>query len=773
MPFLAHGQVLYRNQNGGIMTGPWRGWSPYEGAALNLIAGRRATCGNFNAPCNIGEFVNDLPQNNHLRFVDSDGQPLVGADVQVYRAAPGPVLYGKVIDNTPDLRFTTDSDGYAHMPRNPFSDGPIIPLGATNGVAAIRIEQAGRSWYRFIEVTDFNMEYWRGHTQHGFYRIELATPGSAAEIDVLGFGVSIANDDTTPSQTDHTDFGAVPAGGTITRQFVIKNRGGSFLDILNAGAPMVSGPNALDFILLNRPSDLVGPILGSGELVGFQVQFRPQPGASGLRVATVSIPTNDADEPVYRFAISGTASAALGGFAVSAGQASATPDDEGRAIVVDSAGNTYIAGTLFHSDGAADAATSGTGDIFLAKYSPSGALLWQHTIGSSGDDRARAIARDAQNNIYVTGSFQGTVDFNPDGTPDNLTSAGGFDAFVLKLTSTGDHEWARRFGGSSATVDMGYGITVDSAGDLLVTGQFGGTVDFNPTRRTLNLTSAGGSDIFVLKLTSGAGFIWAKRLGGSGADRGTAVTTDDSNRVYITGSFSGTADFNPSKSLKKLWSAGATDIFVSGLTSSGRFSFAKRFGGSSADEAHDIKVDSSGNILTTGYFSDTADFNPGIGINNLISAGGPDIFLSKLAADEGHGFLYAQRIGGAGDDRARGLVIGSDGMLAITGHFTGAVDFDPNFGAANLMSNGLTDVFVARFSSSGTFISAERFGGAGIDMGRGIARGSNNNLYLTGFFKGTVAFESGGGVFHLTSSGGKDIFVTKIVVTPGAVLSNN
>ena len=175
MPYLAWDEVLYYNQSGGVMSGPYGfRWSPYEAGALNLIAYQRACCGNYNAPGNIGVFLQDLPERNHVRFVDQFGQPRVGASVRVYRAGPGPGWYGKTIDNTYDLEYTTDADGYAHMPRNPFSTGNIVhTYGWANGVAVLRIAHSGQVWYRFLEVTDFNMQYWLGNTQDAYYTIEL------------------------------------------------------------------------------------------------------------------------------------------------------------------------------------------------------------------------------------------------------------------------------------------------------------------------------------------------------------------------------------------------------------------------------------------------------------------------------------------------------------------------------------------------------------------------------------------------------------------------
>ena len=200
MPFLAFNEVLHYNHSGGVMTGPYEfQWSPYEAGALNLIAGQRATCGNYNAPCNIGVFLQDLPQNNHVRFVDATNAPLVNANVRIYRATSAPgIWYGKTFDNIYDAEYTTDSDGRVHLPRNPFTSGGPIQhtYGIANGVLILRVQHRGQIWYRFLEVSDLNMQYWQGNTQDAYYTIVLegANVGVAmGDSPTFGLGQNVPN----------------------------------------------------------------------------------------------------------------------------------------------------------------------------------------------------------------------------------------------------------------------------------------------------------------------------------------------------------------------------------------------------------------------------------------------------------------------------------------------------------------------------------------------------------------------------------------------------
>ena len=300
MPYLAFNSVLYYNQSGGVMTGPYGNnvWSPHEAGALQRIAGRRAVSGNMNAPGNFGEFLNDLPAANHVRFVNGAGQPLVGADVRWYAASPGPGYGGKTFDNTPEHTLTTDADGYVHLPRDPFLPGQ-------HKEAVMRVALGGQIWYRFFEVAEMNLEYWRGHTANGFYTVELPLRTAAAEMEVQGFNQAIADGDTTPSLNDLTDFGGVnvtPAGpgdGSVIHTFVVKNRGGQPLQLSGSPRVQILGPHAADFSVAYDPSQT----LTSQTLTVFQIKFDPR--VSGLRTATVRINNNDGNENPYDFAIQG------------------------------------------------------------------------------------------------------------------------------------------------------------------------------------------------------------------------------------------------------------------------------------------------------------------------------------------------------------------------------------------------------------------------------------------------------------------------------------
>ncbi len=190
LPWVSTGDMVYQNKYGGVMTGPYGFvWGPYEAAMLERIAHARARCGNMNSPCNIGEYLQELPQNNYFQFTDDNNWPRKSVNVRVYRATyRSGVWYGKTYDGTYDAEFNSDPDnGYVNLGRNPFTGGPAIQhtYGLANSVMIIRIQQDTQVWYRFVECTDFNLEYYKGHVSAAYYTIQLPGPNNDSDGDGL------------------------------------------------------------------------------------------------------------------------------------------------------------------------------------------------------------------------------------------------------------------------------------------------------------------------------------------------------------------------------------------------------------------------------------------------------------------------------------------------------------------------------------------------------------------------------------------------------------
>jgi hypothetical protein len=225
-------------------------------------------------------------------------------------------------------------------------------------------------------------------------------------------------------------------------------------------------------------------------------------------------------------------------------------------------------------------------------------------VGTLDDPAGYGVTTDSTGNVYVAGYFVGSYPIAPGVT---LTSAGGEDMFVAKYSPAGSLMWARRAGGSGN--DRGKGIALDNNGSVYATGSFQGTADFG----IATLTGAGGSDIYVTKLDASGNFVWTESAGSAGSDGANAIVLDSTGNAYIAGNFSNTVDFDTNTTTYSLTSAGAADIFVWQLDASGNFGWAKQAGSTNSDTANSIAVDSFGNVLTTGAFRGTVDFDPSLG----------------------------------------------------------------------------------------------------------------------------------------------------------------
>ncbi len=269
-----------------------------------------------------------------------------------------------------------------------------------------------------------------------------------------------------------------------------------------------------------------------------------------------------------------------------------------------------------------------TPDIFVCKLDASGSFVWAKAMGGSGmNDYGYDIAVDATGNVYTTGSYNVTADFDPGSGSFVLTSAGNIDIFISKLDALGNFVWAKSMGGSQD--ENANSIVLDSNANIYLGGYFNGTADFDPGVGVSSFVSLGNQDAFLSKLDASGDFVWAKRMGGSNPDGVNSVFLDSSGNIYTSGWYSYTVDFDPNATTFNL-SGDFRDIFMSKLDASGNLAWAKGMGGSGYDNGICITVDGNNNVYTTGSFENTVDFNPEAGISNLVSFGSFDIFVDKM-----------------------------------------------------------------------------------------------------------------------------------------------
>jgi hypothetical protein len=404
--------------------------------------------------------------------------------------------------------------------------------------------------------------------------------------------------------------------------------------------------------------------------------------------------------------------------------------------------------------------------------------MWaKRFAGNNSAAVGEGVATDAAGNVFTTGSFVGYVDFDPGPGNAGISSAtpNYYDIFVTKLNLAGSYQWHYNCIKNAGTGDdTGYDVCTDAAGNVYVTGYFGGTVNF---RSTFNpyylLTASGSSDVFVLKIDPNGNFVWAAQLGGAAADVGLSISVDAVGNVYTTGYFSGVADFDPGSGTYTLSSAGGTDLFISKLNSAGNFVWAKNIGGLGMEQATAVEVDGSQNVTIGGFFNYMVDFDPGTAVASYTAnTNWGDGFFMKL--DSSGNFLWAKQISSTQLGRVDAMAFDASNNIYLTGAFNGVCDFDPSPATYTFNTFGAQNIFVAKYNASGTFIWASQMGNAGYGQeAYGIDVTSSGEVWTTGAFGSSACdFDPGPGTYTLPANG-QDVFVSKLNASGGFAAAYN
>jgi hypothetical protein len=419
-------------------------------------------------------------------------------------------------------------------------------------------------------------------------------------------------------------------------------------------------------------------------------------------------------------------------------KATAGPSNEsGFSINYDSEGNTitsgYFNGTTDFDPGyqVEYELTAETGNnAFIMKLDPLGNFIWATSI--EGNSSAKSMTMDNDDNIYICGGFQNTIDFDSGPGVVELSSAGQTDGYIAKYNSSGELIWAKGYGG--ALNETPIGIAIDNDGNLVTIGDFNGLADFDPNTNEALLTPVGSSDVFISKFDNDGNFLWVKQLTGQALSSNTpssAIVFGNEGNIYLCGRFLNSVDFDPGSAIELIeGSAQGWDSFILKLDSDGNFVWVKHLGGANYVVAYDITLDAAENILITGSFDGTSDFDPSGDVMNLSSNSGFDVFVLKL--DIYGEFVWAKNMGGISTDIGNGIFADNQGAVYTTGYFSETADFDPSENTANIVTHGDTDIFISKLNADGEFVWAYPFGGSQADIGRAICVNELGTLYITG-----------------------------------------
>ncbi|MDG1480821.1 MAG: putative metal-binding motif-containing protein [Myxococcota bacterium] len=363
------------------------------------------------------------------------------------------------------------------------------------------------------------------------------------------------------------------------------------------------------------------------------------------------------------------------------------------------------------------------------------------TLSGSGAATSRFIAVDAKGYVVLGGNFTGEIDFHPYGDYAEESAEADGDIFVTGFESGGSYRWTW-VGSSDESITL-HAMSADLDGNLLIAGSFSGTADFDYGPGKYQVTSEGGTDAFVARLSGSGEVLWAATMGGKGDDAAHTVSGGTAGRVYAAGQFSETVTFIDKDGA--VTAAGSTDAWMMQLGASGEATWAVTLGGEKATAAGmSITSDSTENVTLAGTYSGSIALD-----DETSTASGEGLFLIE------HGLtgepLWSLSIPGALSIGA--LVTNSTDDLLLGGTLSGAADLDPGAGSTTLTATG-TDGVLCWLDSSGNFTDAALYGGSDDDTIDALALDPSDRIYVAGTFGGTMTVDT----HSETAAGGMDVF---------------
>lgn len=412
--------------------------------------------------------------------------------------------------------------------------------------------------------------------------------------------------------------------------------------------------------------------------------------------------------------------------------------DAAYSVALDRAGNSYVTGVFEGTTtfGTTNLVSHGESDIFVAKYDPSGNVLWALQAGGPKADAAYGIAVDAEGNPCITGYFTGEARFGAE----LLETTGIYDLVLAKFDSNGQLLWASTTGSSTAL--FGQAVAVDGKGDTYVAGAFSQNAWFEDVEFENN----DEYDAFVAKYSAEGELLWAYQLGGDEADQATGIGVDANGQCYVTGYFEDLAFFGEID----LVSRGGRNLFVGQLDADGELVWVNQAGAAGKAQGTAIAVTPNGTSIVTGYFDGTARFGP----NTTLSARGTyDLCLASFNANGD--FLWATNTTESAAILGAGVGIDREGNSYVTGSFTGSAVF----GDRTLTNTTGSDIFLAQYDGEGRLLWVKQAGGDADSAAYAMAVDAAGVCVLVGAVQGTTSF----GHQTLTGNQNGDVAIAKIL----------
>lgn len=422
-------------------------------------------------------------------------------------------------------------------------------------------------------------------------------------------------------------------------------------------------------------------------------------------------------------------------------------------LASDAIGNRYMTGFFTGAIDADPAPTdanlvsNGGFDVYISRFSPDGTLAWSKSFGGAFADQSADIAVDAAGNSFVTGFFDGVVDFDPSAAAFNMDSADG-RSFIVKLNVAGDFVWARQFGGAVAPA---YYLATDVDGSVVIAGEFSGTADFDPaSTSTYELsTAAMATSGFLLKLNSAGSFQWANATGGIGAvvSMGSLDVANDGSVAFVGSTVGGLVDFDPGRG-SALGLSAAQGTFVTRLNPNGTFQWSRQITTEGLEGFSAASFDSVGNLNLGGFFSGTVDFDPGRGVQNRTAIGAGNLDAMILQLTPGGGFSWIVQVNSEYNTaNISDLYVDADNAVIFGGVSSGTTRLTT--GSADVILTEGNGGFIGKISRNGTPVTGSRL--IGYTIISDLAAGPAGDVLAAGIFHSTIDLDPGAGEFLLST----------------------
>lgn len=419
------------------------------------------------------------------------------------------------------------------------------------------------------------------------------------------------------------------------------------------------------------------------------------------------------------------------------------------ATAKDMLGNLHVLGTFSNkadfdpSASTADLTAIGSSDMFLARYDNNGIYIGAIHIGGTGTVTPKAITID-QDFVYIAGNYTKTIDFDPSSNVANLTSISDSGSGFLAIYNLDGILVDFKSLSGTGIIQMAEMKTYNN--QLLIVGNFTGTINFDPAASGFELTATATGDSFIAKYNSLLTSIAVFDITSTANVIASTLAVDNAGNIVISGTCSGTTDFDPFGSTSNLTVATNRNTFIAKYSNVGVLQWVKDIGGRQATSSLStpkLVQDSNNNILITGVYSLTSDFNPSAAIFNLTTSGS-NYFLAKYDVDGN--YIWAKKIGNGPTVLKRNIAIDTSNNVYIDGTFSGITDFDPNAGVVNLDSTS-GNFFFAQYDTNGNFVYANNI----VATINTLLINNNNELVVSGTFTGNLDFDPSSATANLIS----------------------